>query len=503
VPWDEGQIIELFQQMTRHLGNLAITTGERKSEMFQHYAHILQYTAEYKLGCLLVDMDKDENESARETQIDFFHTLLNCLHHEHPTELIAQVRDAIVATLEEYDGVAIPIPLIDELLKCIGQGPTCTIVDPKAGPKRSKRNGKLPERQVKNPSFIAASGVIQQLMNRLALPISQLLNGLLQREPYYVEKSTIQCIVENGVNEVHQIIYHLHRVAPQVLTTVMGTISNDLTSVDGEQRLMVVQLLGRLFAVENTANQYAACFREWLRRSVDVEVPVRMALVDHCMVIIKSSSGEPVQLAAETLRNLVRDPSSVEVRSTAVRAITESVFQSKDDLPFLGDLLQAVGDRVSSKQKSERQDAITGLAHVYNKRFLVPKLQAIVDKGEDCDLDIILATLRTHRSSRHGDDRGVYEWIPSMVFKCLHFTDAMDSEMRSKVVHLVDSVLLKGLTPTAAAVAWAIIFDSLDDKDRAFLTRMLKQRAFLQKELASYIEKRSCCRDLERGKSIG
>jgi hypothetical protein len=338
----------------------------------------------------------------------------------------------------------------------------------------------------------------------LALPISQLLNGLLQREPYYVEKSTIQCIVENGdsVNEVHQIIYHLHRVAPQVLTTVMGTISNDLTSVDGDQRLMVVNLLGRLFAVDKTATLYAACFREWLRRSVDVEVPVRMAMVDHCMVIIKSSTGEPVQLAAETLRNLVRDPSSVEVRSTAVRVITENVFQSKEELPFLRDLLQVVGDRVSSKQKSERQDAITGLAHVYNKRFLVPKLQAIVDKGEDCDLELILATLRSHRSSRHGDDQGVYEWIPSKVFKCLHFTDEMDSEMRSKVVHLIDSVLLKGLTPTAAAVAWAIIFDSLDDKDRAFLTRMFKQRAFLQKELASYIEKRSYCRDLEKGKFV-
>lgn len=491
--------------MTRHLGNLANTTDQRKNDMFQHYAYILDYTAQYRLGCLLVDMDKDENESARETQIDFFHTLLDCLHHEHPTHLIAQVRDAIVASLEEYDGVAIPIALIDELLKCIGQGPTCTIVDPKAGPKRSKRNGKLPERQVKNPSFIAASGIIQKLMNRLALPISQQLNGLLQREPYYVGKSTIQCIAEDGdsVNEVHQIIYHLHRVAPQILTTVMGTISNDLSSPDPEQRLMVVKLLGRLFAVKSTADQYAACFREWLRRCHDVEVRVRVSMIDSCMVIIKTSSGEPVQLAANTLRGLVRDPST-EVRSSCIRSITESVFQSSEELPFLAELLHAVGDRVSSKQKAERQDAITGLAHVYNKRFLVPKLKPIVDKGDDCDLEIILTTLRESSSmiSRLRDERGTFEWIPGMVFRCLHFTDTIDSDMRSKVVHLVDSVLMKGLTPTATAVAWAIVFESLDDKDRAFLTQMLKQRAHLQKEIANYIEKRSIVRGLDRGKML-
>jgi hypothetical protein len=72
----------------------------------------------------------------------------------------------------------------------------------------------------------------------------------------------------SGTN-VYSISYELHRIAPQILTTVIGTISSSLVDVDVGKRFRAAKLLGRLFAARGSdiASRFMPCFREWLRRS--------------------------------------------------------------------------------------------------------------------------------------------------------------------------------------------------------------------------------------------
>lgn len=73
---------------------------------------------------------------------------------------------------------------------------------------------------------------------------------------------------ESGAN-VYSVSYELHRIAPQILTTVIGTVATSLTDMDLARRWQAVRLLGRLFGARTSdiASKFGMCFREWLRRS--------------------------------------------------------------------------------------------------------------------------------------------------------------------------------------------------------------------------------------------
>lgn len=510
MPWNEDDLLRVFHHLTRQLGNLAHTI-DAKHPSYSHYANMLENVAEVHIGCILVDMAQHENEKAQEMLVEFIHTLLHCVRHEHSSKIVEWVQQSIAHCLEDYhptQGVPVPIPILDELLKCVGQGPTMFVLAAQAGPKRSKRSKKLPQIQVANPSFLVAAGVIRKLLNKMAAPVSQLLNGLLQRDEKYLDRSSIQCITEMaddakaGENEVYEIIFQLHRVSPQILATVMGAVTSDLHSPHAKQRYEVTQLLGRLFAERKSKEDYSACYREWLRRKQDVEVEIRVCMVRQCMAIVKSEPSTVDMSAAEALQDLVTDL-ALEVRSEAVRLISDWAFQTPIS-PVTTRLLRVVGERVRSKHKQERQDAMVGLAFVYNKQWLVPLLRQVIDSGDDdqCDIEIILNILDQEMSEEGLDpeDGTSYNWIPATVFECGCFTDRVDSGMRSKAFQIVDEVLMKDLTPTAAAVAWAILLQQVPDTSMNFVRQMMRQRANLQKSLQDYLTARSKSLEFPSGK---
>jgi len=579
VPWDNDDILTIFRQITRQLGNLAHTTPD--NPVYRHYAYILDQLANVRIACLLVDLaqhdgeddldDDSDNNSGNapednfhrrdrrhnndkneplEVLVELFRTLLTSVRREHSPDVLDFVPILICGCLEEYNptqGVPIPIPLLDELLHAIGQGPTQWILAPNAGAERSKKSHKLPQIEVPNPTYAVAVKIVHKLTNKLAAPIADLLNGLLNGEQHVIDQSTIRCLVaeedddvdERAVddsssashNEVYNIIFELHRVVPSVLTTVIGNISTGLRSGVKKQRYQVTQLFGRLFAMAGSsralADQYGTVFREWLGRRNDVDEEIRISMVRHCMEILKAVTkngdgvdSDHVMGIAEALEQLVTVDQSYDVRSEAVRKICDWAYQTPGTA-VTAVLLQAVGTRVSSKNKQERKDAVTGLAHIYCRQWVEPQLKAVLEGGDDCEIAVIvkalhvmchleLASKRHSKRSRQHDEEEwkdasdeQYGWIPSTVLECAYFTDQVDKDMRSRVFHILDESLLgKKLTPTAQAIALTAVMDSLVDggahglltaagsqsKAFKFLQQVLKQRASLQKAISLYID---------------
>lgn len=174
------------------------------------------------------------------------------------------------------------------------------------------------------------------------------------------------------------------------------------------------------------------------------------------------------------------------------------------------ELLRAVGNRVSSKNKTERKDAITGLAQVYYKHCLKPAVRDVQEGGDDADIDTILDALRAARSSGREtsphDEK--FAWIPRRVFECASFSDAVDSEMRGRVFQLVDDVLLgtargggNALTPTSRAVGLALIVAGVKEKDNAYrwMQSLFVQRSRLQRALGAYLDARARAKECPAG----
>ncbi len=183
-----------------------------------------------------------------------------------------------------------------------------------------------PQIQQTNASYLVAARVLRRAEDKVSSPIAALLNGLLAGDPKVVGMSSLSSSpAEDGVaalfsqsgkrkrdgggggattnkkgshddddyeeggegsplepmndfmesssnssgTNVYSISYELHRIAPQILTTVIGTISSSLVDVDVGKRFRAAKLLGRLFAARGSdiASRFVPCFREWLRRS--------------------------------------------------------------------------------------------------------------------------------------------------------------------------------------------------------------------------------------------
>ncbi|EJK75769.1 hypothetical protein THAOC_02497 [Thalassiosira oceanica] len=114
---------------------------------------------------------------------------------------------AVAACIEEFEG-SVPIPVVEELLTCIGAGPKATVPNPEyarlvaeAGGSGSKgRKGKgggkdgnkeLPPKdvQVDNTSYLVAARIVRKTEDKISTPIANLLNGVLTGDPYVMERT--------------------------------------------------------------------------------------------------------------------------------------------------------------------------------------------------------------------------------------------------------------------------------------------------------------------------
>jgi hypothetical protein len=91
---------------------------------------------------------------------------------------------------------------------------------------------------------------------------------------------------------VYSIVYELHRIAPNILTTVIGTVASSLVSGDVGARGQATKLLGRLFGARTSdvARRFAPCFREWLRRSYGEHIVMRMSVWEVTYSLLTSFS---------------------------------------------------------------------------------------------------------------------------------------------------------------------------------------------------------------------
>lgn len=652
-PFDDEQLILIFQKIIAQVGNLAHAVNA-ECRNYRQYYRILELLANVKMGIVLVELGRsggggghdDDPSPLSENPVQLlaqlFRTLLGMVHNEHSLHVPEMVQLVVTGCVEEYHR-HVPIPLLDEILLCVGSGPTVWAVNPaahgqpslsslrqqkKKDPEeaeqesspasKSKKNAKMLNHpptialssssshnvplqiEEPNPSYQVAAKILRASENHLATSVSHLLNGLLNGDPHVVASSRIPAsLTQRGYEDddtrlpfaasalspnrvaavssprsklsasksssssaLASIIFELHRIVPSMLTSVIGTVSGGLRSKDREHKMTVVNLLGRLFAAPHMATHFKACYREWLDLSRDHEPVVRKQMVRHLCEIISrprpaggggddASMSEAAEDANRTLVGMLVD-SDLEVRKDAIYEITDAAFGSSalgGRAAVSASLLRAVGARISSRHSEERRYALTGLAQLHYRNYVLVKLRPILEAGDDCDPSIVLSVIRENchhlptgnqssagkkRRSRHhrrvsdadpADE--AYRWIPRRILEAVTVDDKSDTDTYSRVVQIVDEIQLgndlsnknsKKLTPTARAAGLVLILDSLVDEDEddpededngnwfregsasfQYLKLLFGRRALVQSALGRYLEARAGARNLEPG----
>ena len=485
---------------------------------------MLEKLSTIKIGVVLVELVQvnilDSNstkDEALEMLTSLIQTIISSVQVDHPVEVTSHAIIAVSACIEEFVS-SVPIPVLDEILIHVGNGPVTLVTNPEAVEydarlaEAKKKRKTLPKERVppaqiqqRNQSYVVAASIIKRTEDRIAGPISSLLNGLLNSLPDIMEKTAIAPAAEssNSGPDVYAIVYELHRIAPPILTTIIGSVSSNLLITNIDTRSLSVKLLGRLFYSKtgDIAVTYMACYREWLRRSKDVDTKIRSILVQ-CLVMILSNrkTKEVRDLATNCLTEIVSTDPDANVRIDAIHKLCDLAYEDKTVMA--PDLIRAVGGRIASKNKNERKDAATGLARCYFKHYCTSACDEIERGGEDVDISIILNALEekdiSYKSPNFYDDSHVkaqFEWIPIEILKAACFSDQIDFEMRNRIIQILDDVFFGPpgkLSSTSKAVALSIFMDSLKGTDaEKWLSVLLHQRATLQSSLERYIKARS------------
>lgn len=440
----------------------------------------------------MASSQKEHHQSPLELLVDLFRTMLSLLRHQHPHDVKEQVYESISACLQHYAiGAAPPLVLIEEILKALGQGATTTILQHPVGGKASAKPKPV---EVPNPTYAVARQLIANNMGRLSTPISTLLNGVINGESHIVENSSLTAEAEESEESQHgkafnvwDIIYELHRISSDILTTVIGTVSSSsgLGSLEDSKRHRVVQLLGKIFVTDRSkcAGQYRPCFRDWLKRIQDPHRPIRLEMITFLIRIIQRAEEEDiVEEADKSLAHLIEFDPEIEVRRQAIHQACDFIFEHSPKARV--SLLKSIGTRCAAKNKEERRDSLTGLAQIYWRNFIRIRLRNVQEAGEDCDISIVQQILgkncdftcqktperkrkrsKTFIDQNEKDQNDVdiekekYGWIPSTVFEAFCF-NSQDPILTSRCIQIVDELLLgsemksarsKHLTPTARA----------------------------------------------------
>ena len=590
---------------------------------------------------------------------ELFRTLLQSVRNEHKTEILEFCQKTLTSCVEEFfETVMIPVPILDELLVCIGQGPRVLVLqqqtqrkEPEADEKQKRGRkrtvgGKtqpvLVTVQQNNPSYLVASAVIRASVERLSTPIATLVNGLVNSDPRYIGQSTISnhvCetsdsdegnkkkseipaeVMEmvgklgkpqkqqqdiHGTSNVYSVILELQRVAPAILTTVFGNLASHVETSDAAQRTMVVQTLGKLFAGNQSdasgnlkvAYQYNPCFRQWLQRSGDRLLEIRRIMLPHMLALAKAGSyyltGAAGQSEASSPQaELARDVQDALVRRLASEPSAEfrtEIVQELCNLSYMDrkivskKVMDQVGGRVMSKDKTERKNALTGLVQLYFKQYVRHHLSTVLEGGDDCPIESVLEVMdeccspstsanggagltsviaarskavssssagtkssprKAKKRGRKGgrrrrdedsepeesdeeneelnnsrdisfalveaDDFSYFQWIPCVLFESASYTDAIDSDMHSRVIQLMDEILLgcslhpdknKQLTSTGRATGLAVMLDAIKSQSQVAwhgMETLQSTRAKLQKTLKNYLDARADIRNFETG----
>jgi hypothetical protein len=605
-PFDPEEVFEIFSQLIAQLGNLSHTTLETQPN-YHNYFSILEHLSQVRTGIVLVeycrgysgplattngDHEDDDQVAQRALELltDLIRIILESTQNEHSSEVKQHAVTAITACIGEFEHT-IPICILDVLLSCISRGPKVWVHPAvrqlvngeivSANNKAAKRNNTAQSttaaapqlEKVDNISYRIAAKVIETTKDKCSTPIATLLNGILNGESFALSQSSISAndhITDNApssatktrsattqddtsqtVPNVWSIVYEMHRIAPDILTTVIGTIASNLRSEEKSMRLRVVRLLGKLFCSPKSliALRFISCYREWCHRSKDLDVEIRSSVLNSIIQTLDTYASEDVAASKElrevsisSLEATVQSDPDAGIREAAIQQICELCLTRPEIIP--PSLLHAVSDRVKGKHtsKAERKYALTGLAQLYHIHYLHKKLLPIEqyemdNEGGDFDdlqcISEVLSTARgkTSMSKRinkvvQKDDDLYYRspaqveeqfyWIPEIVMECAWYTDNIDSEMRNRVIQIIDDILLgpandiegeasesvriMKLSATSRALGLTLILNSFVVSDEQqhveetnaykWLSSLLVQRASLQAAVSAYIDAR-------------
>ncbi|GAA6062022.1 hypothetical protein JCM10212_005455 [Sporobolomyces blumeae] len=227
-----------------------------------------------------------------------------------------------------------------------------------------------------------------------------------------------------NIRSAHDLIRSLNRHVPALLLNVIPLLATELTSTtSASYRHLATTCLGAMFAEKvgagDLAQSFPAIWKEWGRRSGDVNWKVRVAVAG-CLRNIWNEHAELAVDIEAILRRLLSDHDE-KVRVAACQVFEDMDFETARH-HVSKEMLEAVGERTTDRRDKVRQVAYRVLGRLFDLAF--PEIES----WDEATID-------------H------FGWIPSKLADGLTYVDGPGSISTSSQLVLVDSAFADYILP--------------------------------------------------------
>lgn len=476
-PFSPETLLEIFRAF---LAQFSLLWNE-ENPYFLQQCYILKRIVEVRSVVLITDLPDSEHIIE-----EMFDTMYSVAGKGFPSKLEPLAAEMLSETISEADNVARSV--VSLLLK--------KLVVPKNYPvARGQSN-------IANTAFVFSLTVCEGNIDKMARHVAQHFSEMLDASVSSKQKVSNFKASYSALEKIHSYSVHIWAHIPELLNSVMGLISDELNSDNEKIRLLATNSIGSMLASSASSGSglsatrfistHKTAWTNWLKKSSDVSVVVRVGWVQQIIPIIlsQSLSIEPQNELSSGLSKSLMD-SSEKVRLAACMA-TKSlpIFLFITKL-CTAEILDSFLFLCREKHVDIRNEAINFLANLYNHCLEKTLQDKVIDFGD----------LSESASAKMRNL--ITQAIPNTIILLIYVSDKL-------LTATVDVVLFEKLIPFIEDPAlrmsrFCFLFENLDTRGRAAflaIANRQKKRVEVLLQFVDYAEEYALNNILQPEKNV-
>lgn len=442
-PFPPEVLSQIFQAFLKQLSH----TWNEDNAYFQQQCYILKRIVEVRSIVLIADLP-----DAEKLIEEMFQTMYALAGKGFPSKLEPLAAEMLAETVSEADFV--PRSVVSLVLQ--------KLVVPANYPVTKEGSN------MSNTAFLFSLSVCEANVDKMARVVAQHFSEMLDASVTYNEKGGSDTEASYlALEKIHSSSVHIWTHLPELLSSVMGLISDELNSDNERIRLLATTSIGNMLASSSPTSSGSSATRfisahqtawtNWLGKCSDISATIRSGWVQQVVPILSTqtiTTEELSKLCGNFSKCLLDSNEKVRLAACkAFRALPMSLFMNKlASLKALNALLVLCRE----KHVDIRNEAINFLSELYN-HFLERTLQGkVIDYG--C-LDKI-------EMSKVEDL--IVSSIPNTIIHLNYVNDKL-------LTATVDVVLFEQLVPfnddaSVRVSRFCLLYKNLDSRSRAAMT---------------------------------
>ncbi|EGW32976.1 uncharacterized protein SPAPADRAFT_49907 [Spathaspora passalidarum NRRL Y-27907] len=347
-PYSANQLSDIFKAFIKQFKRLS----DSNNTYFQQHCYLLKRLVEAKSTILITDVP--DSEALIES---LFQTFYNLTKQDFPSQLETLISDILSEVISEAE--VIPHNVIDLILNKF------LLHD----------DSKLITGNITSPEFTFSLTICENNVDRLSRLVGQYFSEILYESSTTDKSSTDLVELMEKLTKIHKLSVQLWKFIPEILSSVMSLLDDELNAEDEQIRLLATATIGKMLGCKESKSNFFVTHKEtwiiWLKKTSDVSSTVRAKWVEQLPNIITNNKyvTSEISSALSTCLHKCLVDIDDKVRVGACHSIKEIPVELFFNKVITKNIVQDLFQTIREKNVTIRNVTIDVLGKLYNSHM--------------------------------------------------------------------------------------------------------------------------------------